>query len=69
MFLEALIPRRYKITSKTVFALVSLTNAEIHGAAVIGVVLGLNFALIATVLHKTCHGFLPSFRAVVETPR
>jgi hypothetical protein len=34
---------------------------------VIGVVLGLNFALMATGLNKACHGFPTSFRAAAET--
>jgi hypothetical protein len=73
MFLEMHIPRRYITTSKTVslqvFSLVLSTNTEVHGAVVIGVVLGLNFALIATGLNTACHGFLTSFRAAAETRR
>jgi hypothetical protein len=73
VFLEMHIPRRYKTTSKTVslqvFYLVLSTNTKIHGAVVIWVVLGLNFALIATGLNKACHGFLTSFRSVAETRR
>jgi hypothetical protein len=73
MFLEMHIPRRHKITSKTVslqvFSLVLSTNTDVHGAVVIGLVLGLNIALIATRLNKACHGFFTSFLATAETHR
>jgi hypothetical protein len=73
MFLEMHIPRRHKITSKTVslyaFSLVLSTNTDVHGEVVIGVVLGLDVALIKTGLNKACHGFLTSLRATAETHR